>query len=144
MTISSKHIEYYQQDHFLLFYLFFFPYYIYSNLICTIIMWSGPLFSTLCILGNVSCFCCRLLAFFKISFFKKKSGTLSECQTIWTQIRTDIMSVLIWVQTICKGYQRTTKVVASKERAQQLDKNYSVSPLTSSLEFLVVPLWEPE
>ena len=26
---------------------------------------------TLCILGNVSCFCCRLLTYFKINFFKK-------------------------------------------------------------------------
>ena len=26
------------------------------------------------------------------------------------------MSVLIWVQTVCKGYQRTTKVAPSKER----------------------------
>ena len=33
------------------------------------------------------------------------SGTLSECQTLWIQIRTDILSVLIWVQTVCKGYQ---------------------------------------
>ena len=24
------------------------------------------------------------------------------------------MSVLIWVQTVCKGYQQTTKVAASK------------------------------
>ena len=33
-------------------------------------------------LGNCSCFCCRLLKFFKINFFHtKKSGTLSECQT---------------------------------------------------------------
>ena len=30
---------------------------------------------------------------------------LSECQTIWIQIITDILSVLIWVQTVCKGYQ---------------------------------------
>ena len=78
----------------------------------------------LCMLGNFSCFCCRLLPFLKINFFKKKkkrSGTLSECQTVWIQIRsdvlsvwiqirTDILSVLVWVQTDCKGYQQTTKV----------------------------------
>ena len=29
------------------------------------------------------------------------------------------MSVLLWVQTVCKGYQQTTKVVASKERVVQ-------------------------
>ena len=65
---------------------------------------------THCMLGNFSCFCCCLLTSFKIIFFEKiLSGTLSECQTVWTQIRTDILSVLIWVQTVCKGYQQTTK-----------------------------------
>ena len=45
--------------------------------------------------------------FSKLTFSKKKSVTLSECQTVWIQIRTDILSVLIWVQTVCKGYQQT-------------------------------------
>ena len=59
--------------------------------------------------------------FFKINFFQKiLSVTLSECQTIWIQIRTDILSVLIWVQTVCKGYQPMTKVPASKERVKIL------------------------
>ena len=55
-------------------------------------------------------------------FFQNKlfqnilSGTLSECQIVWIQIRTDRMSVLIWVQTVCKGYQQTIEVAASKER----------------------------
>ena len=41
--------------------------------------------------------CCRLLTFFKINFFKKAlSETLSQCQTVWIQIRTDILLVLIW------------------------------------------------
>ena len=63
-------------------------------------------------LGN-----CRLLTFFKIDFFQKiLSGTLSECQTVWTHIRIDILSVLIWVQTVCKGYQQMTKLpLAGKE-----------------------------
>ena len=44
--------------------------------------------------------------FFKINFFQKiLSGTLSECQTVWIQIRTNILLVLIWVQNVCKGYQ---------------------------------------
>ena len=66
-------------------------------------------------LGNFSCFC-RLFTFFKIYYFQKiLSGTLSECQTVWIQIRTDIWSVLIWFPTVCKGYQWTTKVDISKE-----------------------------
>ena len=32
------------------------------------------------------------------------------------QIKPDILSGLIWVQTICKGYQQMTKVATSKER----------------------------
>ena len=58
-------------------------------------------------------------------FEKKCSGTLSECITVWIQIwtikiRTDVLSVLIWIQTVCKGYQQTIKVAASKE---ELDSN---------------------
>ena len=42
----------------------------------------------------------------KINFFKKKlSGVLSERPAVWIQIRTDLLFVLIWVQTVCKGYQ---------------------------------------
>ena len=39
-----------------------------------------------------------------------------ECQTVWIQIGTDILSVPIWVQTVCKGYQQTLKVAATKEK----------------------------
>ena len=38
---------------------------------------------------------------------KKFSGILSERQSVLTQIRYDILSGLIWVQTVCKGYQQT-------------------------------------
>ena len=54
----------------------------------------------LTLLHAVSCSCFCLL-----TLKKTFSGTLSECQTVWIQIRTDIMSVLIWVQTFCKGYR---------------------------------------
>ena len=54
------------------------------------------------------------VGFFQSGLFQKiLSGTLGECQTVWIQIRTDKMSVLIWVQTVCKGYQQTTNVPAS-------------------------------
>ena len=59
-------------------------------------------------------------------FFKKNqlfqkflTGTLSECQTVWIQIRTNLLSGLIWVQTVCKGYQQTIKVAARKERVMK-------------------------
>ena len=60
----------------------------------------------LCILGNFSCFRCRLLIFFKINFFRKiLSGTLTECQTIW-----------IWVQTVCKGFQHRINSASLRAR----------------------------
>ena len=57
--------------------------------------------SEICMLGNFSCYCWHLLTLFqnsKLTFNKILSGTLSECQRVWIQIRTDILSVLIWVQ----------------------------------------------
>ena len=57
-------------------------------------------------LGIFSCFC-RVLTFLKINFFKKiTTGTLSMCQTAWIQIGPDVLSGLIWVQTVWKGYQQ--------------------------------------
>ena len=52
------------------------------------------IFITLCILGNVSCCCCPMLTFLKINY----SGTLSECESVWIQIRTDVLLVLIGIQ----------------------------------------------
>ena len=69
---------------------------------------------TLCMLSNLLCFCC-LLTFLKNNFQKIISGTLSACQTFLIHIRTDVLSVLIWVQTVCKDYQLTTKIAAIKE-----------------------------
>ena len=45
------------------------------------------------------------------------AGTFSESQTDWIQIRADIVSVLIWVQAVYKGYQQTTMVTAINENA---------------------------
>ena len=56
---------------------------------------------------------CRLLISFKIKiqlFRKILSGIPSQCQTVSIQIKTDVLSVLIWVQTVCKGYQQMTLV----------------------------------
>ena len=49
---------------------------------------------TLCLMGNLSCFCYHLLTFFKINFFKvslRNTIRVSNC-------------------FYCKGYQQTTKV----------------------------------
>ena len=44
-----------------------------------------------------------LMTFFKINFFQK---ILWVSKTVWIQT---ILSVLIWVQTVCKGYQCTPR-----------------------------------
>ena len=62
------------------------------------------LFFGLCPLGNSSCFLSSADFFSKSTF----SGIAPECQTDWVQIRPDILSCLIWVQTVCKSYQQTT------------------------------------
>ena len=68
----------------------------------------------LCIQVIFLCLCICLPTFFKIYF--SKMLTLLQYQTVWIQIRTDILSALIWVQTVCKGYQQMAKVTASKKR----------------------------
>ena len=57
---------------------------------------------------NFHIFCC-LLIFFKINFFEKKNQEYhQECRTVRIQMRADILLGLIWVQTVCKGYQQMT------------------------------------
>ena len=42
------------------------------------------------------------------SFEKFLSWIPSKCQTVWTHIRPDDSSGLIWVQTVCQVYEQTT------------------------------------
>ena len=48
--------------------------------------------SLLFMLGNVSCYCCCLLTFSKLTFFQKLFQEQTVCQMAWIQIRTDILS----------------------------------------------------
>ena len=64
-------------------------------------------------------YCCLLSAdYFQNNFLRKiLSGISSDCQTLWIQIRPNILLGLIWVQTFCKGYQQTSlrgKVIENK------------------------------
>ena len=55
--------------------------------------------------GNFSCFC-----------FQKSFRNISISNGFdLDQDRQNILSVLIWAQTVCKGYQQMTKVAASDE-----------------------------
>ena len=60
--------------------------------------------------------------FFKINFSKIPS----ECQTVWFQISPNILSGLIWVQTVCKGYQQT--ILVGKELTQIFLIFFWISP----------------
>ena len=51
-------------------------------------------------------------------FSKNFPGTLSVCQMVWNQIRTDILLVLIWVQAVCKGYQLISRDTIDVPRPQ--------------------------
>ena len=47
-----------------------------------------------------------VVRFFSNYFFAKRSFQEHfQCKTIWIQIRTNVLSVLIWVLTVCRGYQ---------------------------------------
>ena len=48
--------------------------------------------------------------FYKIYFFKNLSAILSECHMVWIQIRTDLMSVLIWVQICLQGLSADDRI----------------------------------
>ena len=67
-------------------------------------------------LGNFHALVVICFLFSNKRFQNILSGELSECQMVWNQIMTDILSVLIWFQTVRKGYQQTTKFAAIKER----------------------------
>ena len=63
---------------------------------------------TLSMPSSFSCFCCRLLTFFKINFFEKTlAGIPSECQTVWIQIRTDILSVPTFCAEVINRWQKS-------------------------------------
>ena len=55
-----------------------------------------------------ACFICGLLIFHNQLFKKNLSGIPLECQIDWIQIRPDILSGMVWVQTVCKSYQQMT------------------------------------
>ena len=49
------------------------------------------------------------------------------CQIVWIQIRPDILLVLIWVHSACKGYRQTIKVAGSRERVCEHEKKFITS-----------------
>ena len=64
-------------------------------------------------LYNCTGFFSHAVALLKINSFQNvlEGYHLNKCQTVRIQIRPDFLSDLIWVQTVCKGYQQSTKIV---------------------------------
>ena len=55
-----------------------------------------------CLFRNFACLLSSTDFFFKINFLEKFLQEYHHCQTDWIQVRSDILSGLIWVQTVCK------------------------------------------
>ena len=73
-------------------------------------------FLSICMLGNCSCVYFRLLTFIKIKFLKiNHPGSPSECQTVWIQIKIDILLVF---KLFAKGYWQTTKLSTGMQRVK--------------------------
>ena len=81
---------------------------------------ANVLYLSICMLGNCSCFYFRLLTCFKIKFLKiNHTGPPLECQTVWIQIRTDILLVFIWAQTVCKRLLADDKIIHWRAKSYQ-------------------------
>ena len=92
---------------------------------------ANVLYLSICMLVNCSCFYFRPLTFFKIKFLKiNHPGPPSECQTVWIQIKTDILLVFIWVQLFAKGYLQTTQLSTGMQRVIS-GKYFSVQYIVS-------------
>ena len=58
----------------------------------------------LCMMDKFACFLLLAAFSFQNKLFQNIiSGTPAECQTVWIQIRPDILSGLIWGQTVCNA-----------------------------------------
>ena len=58
--------------------------------------------------GNLACCLSSADFFSKSAFFDKFFQEYHQCQTVWIQIRPDLLTARIWVQTVYKHDQQTT------------------------------------
>ena len=65
---------------------------------------------TLCLLGKFFMLFCHLLIFFKSTFLKNSFRNTIRVSNNLAPDQAQHLSVLIWVQTVCKGYQQTTQL----------------------------------
>ena len=87
-----------------------------SSLFLAIHLWKNTAALTHCLLGNFSCF---LFVFFEK--FLQEYHMWSQIVRI--QIRPDVLSGLVWVQTVCKGHQQMTLVGNELKVKSTIDHN---------------------
>ena len=69
-------------------------------------------------------FCCWF--FSKRLLWKNYFRNTIECQTVWIQIRTKGLSVLIWVQTVCKGNHNFSRSEDTPRQTVKLAKYLNI------------------
>ena len=74
-------------------------------------------------------------------FRKILLGIRSECQTIWIHIRPDILSGLIWFQTVCKVYRQTTLVGKELNVGSWSGSSLNVNPWCIRWQFVTYWRW---
>ena len=65
------------------------------------------------------------------------SGTQQECQTVWIQIRADVLSVLIWVQTVCKGSSSNNTRLKSGNFGHQVNSDIHLQTVEIQIRRLI-------
>ena len=92
---------------------------------------ANVLYLSISMLGNSSCFYFRLLTSSKLSFLKiNHPGPPSKCQTVWIQIKIDILLVFIGFKLFAKGNWQTTKLSTGMHRVLT-GKYFSVQYIVS-------------
>ena len=79
-------------------------------------------------------FCCLWIFFLKLTFSKTSFRNTIRVSNSWDPDQARHFVSLIWVHTVCKGYQQTTKVATSRERVYLYAEDiysfcFSVCPL---------------
>ena len=68
-----------------------------------------------------------MLTFSKLTFSKISSRNYQSVKQFGSRLgpaESDLLSVLIWVQNVCKGYQQMTEVTDSMERVNNVNEYF--------------------
>ena len=97
--------------------------------ICEKVYFDQLLIFQYCFYYSFTLYYCAIFNSLNAESFSIPSG----CQTVWIQIRPDILSGLIWVQTVCKVYKQMIKVTASRQRVRY--STFWLKPWLKSISF---------